>query len=420
MTAFLIVAAVLISAALLFILPTLLRKDLGGDQQVLRDAINLAVLRDQMRELDADLAAGTINGAAYESAKHELEKRVLEDVRLNTPTASVAKRKPWVGTLIGLSIPAVAISLYFMLGSPAGLNPAQVAAPDDPAHQVTEAQIATMVAGLAQRLKNEPDNVEGWVMLARSYSALGRFSEAVVAYEHLVKLNPENAGILADYADTLAMTLGKSLQGEPEKLIQRALVADPKNVKALFLAGSAAYDRQDYRSAVSQWKKILLLVPPDSEMARSAMGNISDAQSRVGEPATLPTLSTAAPVMSVAPAPTAEMSKVEGRVELDPALRSKVSDTDTVFIFAKAAQGPKFPLAVLRKQVKDLPLNFTLDDSMSMMPDAKLSNFPLVIIGARISKTGNATPGTGDLEGASEPVQPGSKDLIIKINRTHQ
>ncbi len=422
MIVFLIVGAILICAALWFILPTLLRQDLSDDQHVLRDAINLSVLRDQMRELDADLAAGTIKGDSYESAKQELEKRVLDDIRPNAPKASVAMRKPWSGVLIGLSIPAIAISLYFMLGTPAGLDPARLVASKDQANQenqVTEQQIITMVAGLAQRLKNEPENVEGWIMLARSYGALGRYKEAVEAYEHLIKLAPENAGILADYADTLAMTLGKSLQGEPEKLIQRALTADPKNVKALFLAGSATYDRQDYATAVAYWKKVLLLVPSESDMARATISSINDAQSRAGDGATAPALSVV-PAATVAPAPAAQASEVEGRVELDPALRSKVSDTDTVFVFAKAVEGPKFPLAVLRKQVKDLPLSFTLDDSMSMMPNAKLSNFPMVIVGARISKSGNAIAGAGDFEGATEAVRPGSQHLVISINRQHQ
>jgi cytochrome c-type biogenesis protein CcmH len=432
MIAFWIVAALLMAGALLFILTPLLRKEEVAHPHALRDEVNLMVLRDQLRELDADRAAGTIDAAAYESSRRELERRVTEDVQPGTALSKNLPRKNAVGLLVGLSLPVVAVSLYFLLGNLGGLDPAQTAAaPKDAAHEVTEEQIQAMVAGLAQRLKESPDDVQGWSMLARSYNALGRFGEAADAYARLVKLVPGNADMLADYADTLAMSLNKSLQGEPEKLIARALQADPKNIKALALAGSAAFERRDYPVAITQWKKIVALVPADSDIARSTGDSINEAQTlAAGKPstATAPMAAAPSPVTpapAVAPskqvaAPTAGVAEVAaqvaGTVELDAALRAQVADTDTVFIFARAAQGPRFPLAVLRKQVKDLPTAFVLDDSMSMMPDAKLSSFPMVVVGARISKSGSATPAAGDFEGLSEPVQPGVKNLKIRID----
>ena len=423
MIAFWIVAVLLMAGALLFILTPLLRKEEVAHPHALRDEVNLMVLRDQLHELDADRAAGTIDAAAYESARRELERRVTEDVQPGTALAKNVPRKNAVGLLVGLSLPVVAVSLYFLLGSPEGLDPAQMAAPKEAAHEVTEEQIQAMVTGLAQRLKESPEDVQGWSMLARSYNALGRFGEAADAYARLVKLVPGNADMLADYADTLAMSLNKSLQGEPEKLIARALEADPKNIKALALAGSAAFERRDYPVAITQWKKILAIVPADSDIARSTGDSISEAQTlAAGKPATAPAPVAAAPSPSVptAPAaqaePTAAAAEVAGTVELDAALRAQVADTDTVFIFARAAQGPRFPLAVLRKQVKDLPTAFVLDDSMSMVPDAKLSSFPMVVVGARVSKSGSATPAAGDFEGLTEPVRPGAKNLKIQIN----
>jgi cytochrome c-type biogenesis protein CcmH len=426
MIAFWIVAVLLMAGALLFVLTPLLRKDEVAHPHALRDEVNLMVLRDQLHELDADRAAGTIDAAAYESARRELERRVAEDVQPGTKIAKSVPRKNAVGVLVGVSLPVVAVSLYFLLGSPAGLDPAQTAAPKEAAHEVTEEQIQAMVTGLAQRLKESPEDVQGWSMLARSYNALGRFSEAADAYARLVKLVPGNADMLADYADTLAMSLNKSLQGEPEKLIARALEADPKNIKALALAGSAAFERRDYPAAITQWKKILAIVPADSDIARSTGDSISEAQTlAAGKPATPPAPMAAAPAPSTpapAPAPAAQAApnaaaaEVAGTVELDAALRAQVADTDTVFIFARAAQGPRFPLAALRKQVKDLPTAFVLDDSMSMVPDAKLSSFPMVVVGARISKSGSATPAAGDLEGLTEPVRPGTKNLKIRIN----
>ena len=432
MIAFWIVAVLLMAGALLFVLTPLLRKEEVAHPHALRDEVNLMVLRDQLHELDADRAAGTIDAAAYESARRELERRVAEDVQPGTALAKSVPRKNAVGLLVGVSLPVVAVSLYFLLGSPAGLDPAQTAAPKEAAHEVTEEQIQAMITGLAQRLKDSPEDVQGWSMLARSYNAVGRFGEAADAYSRLVKLVPGNADMLADYADTLAMSLNKSLQGEPEKLIARALEADPKNIKALALAGSAAFERQDYPVAITQWKKILAIVPADSDIARSTGDSISEAQTlAAGKPATPPTPVAAAPspanpAPATAPAaqatpaapaaPAAAAAEVAGTVELDAALRAQVADTDTVFIFARAAQGPRFPLAALRKQVKDLPTAFVLDDSMSMVPDAKLSSFPMVVVGARISKSGSATPAAGDLEGLTDPVRPGTKNLKIRIN----
>lgn len=406
MTVFVIIAALLITGALLFILPTLLRKNPIVHASTLHDDANLTVLRDQWRELDADLAAGTLDAPGYEKSRQELEQRVAQDLSSHVTHAGPTSSQNWTAGVIGLAIPVVAIALYFLLGAPAAFDPAKITPAQNQAHEITQEQIETMVAALAQRLKNQPEDTEGWSMLARSYSAMGRFTEAAAAYAQLVTLIPNDATVLADYADTLAMAQNKSLQGEPETLIARALATDPKNIKALALSGSAAFERHDYAGAVQQWNKILALVPPESDLARSTLSSIGEAQNRAGESA--PTAANASTAISA--------GTVGGTVELDAKLRSQVTDTDTVFIFARAAQGPSFPLAVLRKQVKDLPVRFVLDDSMGMVPTAKLSDFPLLVVGARISKSGSATPSSGDLEGLIESVRIGSNDLDIRIN----
>lgn len=413
MTVFLIGAALLIAAALAFVLPPLLRKEQGGERHLRRDELNLAVLRDQLRELEADLDSSLIDPVAYESARHELERRVAEEVQPQSAPQVKAEGKRWTAVVVGVAVPALAIAVYMLIGSPQAFDPSQQVAgssSQEGGHEVTAEQIEGMVASLAQKLQNDPNNADGWNMLARSYSALGRFDQSAQAYAQLVKLVPNDAGLLADYADTLAMASNRTLQGEPEKLVERALAIDAANVKALALWGSAAFERKDYATAATRWQKILPLVPAESDIARSVSGSIAEAQSLMGQ----------APVAAAKPdagSTAVGAGKVEGSVELDPSLRADVADTDTVFIYARAAQGPRFPLAVLRKQVKDLPTNFTLDDSMAMMPEAKLSSVPMVIVGARISKTGSATPAAGDLEGATEPVAPGATGLKIRINK---
>ncbi|HYC42092.1 MAG TPA: c-type cytochrome biogenesis protein CcmI, partial [Noviherbaspirillum sp.] len=386
MTVFLIGAALLMAVALAFLLPPLMRKEQAADH-VQRDQLNLAVLRDQLRELEADREAGLIEQGAYESARRELERRVAEEVLPQAAVPSSDNGKRWPAAVVALVVPVMAVSVYLLIGSPEAMDPTQqvASAHQQDSHEVTAEQIEGMVASLAARLQNEPDNIEGWHMLARSYNAIGRYKEASDAYARLVQLVPRDSNLLADYADTLAMAQNRTLVGEPEKLAGKAVEIDPQNIKAIALWGSAAFERKDYAAAAQRWQKILPLVPADSDVARSISGSIAEAQQLGGLPQT-------AQAKPDAPKPAAGGAKVTGMVDIDPALRAQVADTDTVFIFARAAEGPRFPLAILRKQVKDLPANFELNDSMSMMPEAKLSSVPMVVVGARVSKNGSATP----------------------------
>lgn len=411
MIVFWVVVAVLLMAALLI----LARPVLGSSKQLApasRSEVNVSVYRDQLRELDAELAAGTMDGTQYLSAKNDLEGRMLED----TGAAEAAVTTPAAGNRsliisVAIAVPVLAIALYFVLGTPAGLEPQKAVAPQASGseHAITQEQIEAMVTKLATKLETRQDDAEGWMMLARSYTALQRYAEASKAYAHVVKLLPGDARLLTDYADVLAMAQ-KSLQGEPEKIILKALKTDPTNVKALMLAGSAAFERKDYRLAVKWWEKILGLVPPDSADSTSVVANVNEARGLAGLPPLGPQASKAVARPGVAGA------SVSGTANLDPAFKARVAPTDSVFIFARAAEGPRMPLAVIRKTVQDLPLTFTLDDSMAVMPSMKLSSVDRVVIGVRISKSGSASPGPGDIQGLSQPVKIGTKGIAITID----
>jgi len=400
MTLFWIVGGVLVVVALLFIVPPLLRREASG--RLSRSAVNVAVYRDQLRELEADLRAGTLGADHYEKARRELEARLLDDVG---GAEGATGRPQWgrrAALVLGLAVPLAAAGLYFVVGNPQALAPH---AATEAAHNLDPQQIQALVERLAERLKNNPDEVEGWVMLARSYAALGRFGEAAAAYATAAARLPGDAQVLADYADTLAMAQGRRLQGEPEKIIARALQADPDNVKALALAGTVAFEKQDYASAVAHWERILRLVPQDSELAQSVRASVAEAQA-LGGGSTVPRERATA----------ASNNAISGVVKLAPELAAKVAPTDTVFIFARAADGPRMPLAIMRKQARELPATFTLDDSMAMTPDTKLSKFPRVVVAARISKTANATPQPGDLQGVSLPVTGSATGITVVID----
>ncbi len=409
MIAFALVATAMVAVALAWIIVPLARR--RGAADVDRDASNAAILRDQLAELDAELARGALTAESHAEARRELERRVLEEVSASGE-AEKARGAPWAAAALAGVLPVVAVLLYLVIGTPEALGPqAGASGGADGGHQVTREQVERMVADLAARLEKEPDNVKGWIILARSYAVMNRSTEAAKAYERVVELLPTDPDILADYADTLAVAQGGSLSGKPLELAQRALAADPTHWKALALIGTEAFNRKDYRTAIAYWEKLKATAPPDSPMRQQIEASIAEARELGGIKGDA---KPSAPAVAAAPA----TGRVSGKVDLSPALKAQVAPTDTVFVFARAAEGPRMPLAILRRQVKDLPVEFALDDSMAMAPNMKLSSFAEVVVGARVSRSGNAAPQSGDLEGLSRPVKVGASGVAVVIDNT--
>lgn len=412
MIVFSVVAALLIAAALLFIVPPLWqRRDRTGVQ---RDRSNLEIYKDQLQELEADLRNGILSQEQFEQGRVELERRLLEDVVPESQRPAPAQdhgEGRGAAITVMLLVPLLAIFLYLIEGAPVALSPEKLTAEaaqdgNGPAHAVTMDQIEAMVEGLAARLENNPDDAQGWRMLGRSYVALGRYEDALAALERAVAMMPNDPDLLADYADSLAMTSGKRLVGKPVEMIRRALQLDPNHQKSLWLAGTAAYDQGDYPAAVSYWERLQRQLAPGSQEATQVQDIIAEARALAkGE--------VAPPAAGMEQA---NAARVEGIVSLSPALAARAAPGDTVYVFARAQQGPRMPLAIIRAQVKDLPMQFYLDDSMAPTPMAKLSDFSSVVIGARVSRSGNAMAQSGDLEGVTNAVQVGSSGLEVKID----
>ena len=400
---FWLIAALLAAGALAFVLPPLLRRR-GDPDPAARDATNIALHRDQLRELETDLAAGTLGREQYDEARRDIEQRLLDDVRNGNGTRAAPAAGRRSAMAVAAAMPVAAILLYLAVGNPAALAPG-AANRDD--HAITREQIEGMVERLAVRMKENPDDVKGWTMLGRSYAVLDRHAEAAAAYVNAVKRSEPDAQLLADYADALAMSRGRNLKGEPERLIAQALKVDPQNVKALLLAGTVAFQDKNFKSAIAYWERILKVVPPDSDIANSVRDGIADARKFAG---------TATAPPSAKPGAVAAAASVSGTVRLSPGVAAKAAPDDTVFIFARPTEGPRMPLAVMRKRVRDLPAAFTLDDSMAMTPAMKLSGQQQVVVGARVSKSGTPTPQPGDLEGFSAPVKPGATGIAVLIN----
>ena len=417
MILFWILSAALLLVAIIFIAVPLWRKS-SSSNDVLRDTANLGILRDQSLELEVDLRNGLLTQEAYEQGKSELQTRLLEEVKTSgQPVKAPRNPAKVLAIVMAVLLPLFTVPVYMKLGNTkAMLSPQEqsAAAAGDGIIRTEEG-----LQELARDLKDNPENPNGWYMLARSYIEMKRYEEGAKAYEELVKLVPDEAQLWANYADVYAMAHGRTLQSpEVAKMLDQALALDPNNITALALTGSAGMERGDYVMAITNWQKLYGFLQPGSQEAQRFKGSIQRARdllaAQPGGKQKLAQLPFEKAPQQAAANPAAAIT---GRVALSKALAGKASPNDTVFILARAAQGPKMPLAVFRKQVKDLPVEFSLDDSMAMRPEMKLSGFDQVVVVARVSKSGTPMSQSGDLEGLTSAIKPGTKGLNIVIDK---
>jgi cytochrome c-type biogenesis protein CcmH len=382
----------------------------------------LSIFRQQFAELEQDRANGVLTDELYEQARRELERRLLEETGATETTPTRAPRqvssRP-VAVALAVVVPIVSVLLYWQLGNPLAMTQptaASLSAQGGPegAHSSTDA-LEGLVERLKQKMVQNPNDGVGWGLLARSYVGLGRYAEAASVYENAVRLIPDDAQLLADYADTLGVVHGRKLEGKPEVLIQQALKIDPRNVKALMLAGTVAFTRKNFARAAKDWEQARANLPADvdPEMTQQLTAAIEEARSQLGGGQSMMSALTepAAPAQ-----PTGQPRVIKGTVAMAPSLAGKGSPTDTLFVFAREMNGPPMPVSIVRATRKDLPFTFRLDDSTSPMPSRKLSSAGPVVIVARLSKSGQAMPQSGDLEGTSQPVQSGGEGIAVVID----
>lgn len=275
-------------------------------------------------------------------------------------------------------------------------------------HQIVGG-IDELAERLKQKLEQHPDNAEGWALLARSYVELDRHREAIPAFEHAVKLIRDDPQLLVDYADALGMINGSRLNEQAAKMIQRARELDPRNVKATLLAATLAFDKKEYGQSIELWGKILTDRSIKPTLASELSGNIQEARNLRAGGTTVLASFTKKPSIPFDPS-------LRGIINLDSRIQNKFEPTDILFIFARAVNGPPMPVAVVRAMDVEFPYSFYLDDEHSVMPGRKLSEAGEVVVFARVSKAGDATANTGDLEGKSSTVTPGARDVQILID----
>lgn len=397
MTQFFFLAALLLVAAYLLFVPALRGTIRPAASQ--RDKLHLLMYKQRRQELEQELAQGNIEQTAYDRLCQELDLQLLGET---APQAGPLRRSSpgrWPVLAALLALPFLAYGLYGHLGRPDLLDAAtatatapapEAQAMEESRREAENPRLLENIQLLARRLEKAPDDLQGWVLLGRSYQATKQPAKAQTAYEKALALAPDNLDIKILYAQALAEGQNNRLQGRPAQIVAEVLKADPAFPNGLWLAGLAAAEQGDAKAALSYWEKLKAQFPADSEEAKRISGYMAMLGGQPGGEA-------------AAPKP---KLRIKVKVALAPSLVGKAQPNDTVFVFAKAASGPPMPLAIVRKQVKDLPLEVTLDDSMAMAPGMNLSAFPKIVLGARVSKSGQAMPASGDLQGFSEPTAP--------------
>lgn len=396
---------------------------------------NVKVYREQILDLDREHANGHLSDSEWQQSRDELSVRLLQDTAVEDEPHVITQAQSWrTAVVIALVFPISALALYIWLGAPEAFSPMPSAAVSAEAatDQAAPPNLDQIVENLASKLQADPNNLEGWVLLGRTHRSMGNLDAALSAFDRALKLNADDELILAR-AEVLAAKNQGRFDGEPWRVIREVLQRDPQNYAALLLAGSASYANNRYADALEFWQRARLRLTADHPDVPNLIEAMSAVQAKLKNPAS-PSSTPAAQGAPSAPAsgsaaagatPAAAVASatggaasalnVSGQVRLSKALTSQTSPTDVVFVYAVPANGERMPLALLKTTVAQLPLKFTLDDSSAMLPDRKLSGASQVLVKARISKSGNAIPQSGDWEGSLGPVKLGSTGLDLEI-----
>lgn len=379
--------------------------------------LNIMLYKRRLSELENDLNNDVLDKEQHEVALSELKLQLLSDVpedQENETGSENNKRqirihqwsKQTIITAIVL-IPALSIGLYIKLG-----NKDIATGNIEAATKQVAPDVEQMVAGLEKRLESQPNNVQGWLMLGKSYVAMNQYDKALPAYEKAYALAPEDADVLTYFAETLAILHDNQLQGRPLKLITRALEINKTHPRALWLAGHAQLQLGNRDKAINYWQTLLSTLPPGDESAQTVRKFIAQTGGRTDSMANEQAGRNNSATLNT------NTQGIRVKVRLADKFKSTVPNNATVFVFARAVKGPKIPLAGVRLSFGDLPAELVLSDNNAMMPGRTISGVDQVIIGARISKSGEPVSKPGDLEGYSPVVSSAHPEILeITINQ---
>ncbi len=389
--------------ALVFVLPPLLRSRSTSLLQQRRQ-VNIDVYRDQLCDLEAEYAEGAFDKDQFDAAKLELENRLAEDALSDEDQPVFNKGGKKLGIALGVAIPLLAFGIYFLIGNPWAIEQAA----QQPMAAGQHGDFSAMLEKIRNKTEENPNDAEAWLMLAKTHSVMEQWPESNKAYAKAVQLQPKNATALAGYAESLAILNGRVMQGQPAELIRQALAINPKEPKALELAGIGAFQENNFAQAAYYWKQLLNQLPPESPYAMDIAMAMKEAKERAET-------AFGKPLDKVLGSDKVVIQTINGTVDISPALKGKVPANAAIFLFAKPLEGG-MPVAAIRSEAGKLPLVFELNDTMAMNPEMRLSSFKEVTLTARISLTGEAMAKSGDLEGMLTPVKVGAKDIKLVID----
>ncbi|MCW8891466.1 MAG: c-type cytochrome biogenesis protein CcmI [Sedimenticola sp.] len=405
MTLFWILTAAMILVSLAFIAPALLRsRQLEASD---RDQQNVVIARERLSELQIEHAVGSLTDAEYEQAKLELEQALLIDLEGDATSEQVetSDGRGKGALVVALLFIAVAtVTIYLTIGTPQMVDPEAMLAEQQSSEELPS--VEEMMTALVERLKEHPEDAEGWYLLGRTYMAMQDYQKAAFAFDKLNQLVSDQPSIMLALADALAMSSGGNMQGRPAELIRKAIQLAPEDQTALWLAGMVEDQAGNYPIALTHWRHLKTLITDDAESIERVDSLIAGAERKLAasgaSPVTAPVQETAAAVGK----------EITARITLADDLLNKVTPDESLFIYARAMQGPKMPLAAVRLKVSDLPATVKLSDSQAMVPGMNLSSFKQVVVGARISRSGNAIAASGDLLGEVSPVAVDGEGVV--------
>nr|MBS0020119.1 c-type cytochrome biogenesis protein CcmI [Gammaproteobacteria bacterium] len=401
MITFWLAASAMVVIALALVLPAMLGR--LPRHRFTREQANIAIYKERLAELDGELAAGTIADSEYREAQSELGQAMLDDVEAKDARKTLqVSASPWAGIIIGVATPLIAFGLYLQLGAPLSLQSGSGSM-----HQQDEGTtVEELVLRLENRLAANPDDAEGWWMLARTYAAMDRLEAARGAYEKAYKGLETNPDMLVGYAEVLARLNGNRFEGRPYELLRTALQKAPDSERILWLFGIAEFQQDGAAEAIATWERLRKLGTLGPEETALLDQFIARAKGEV------PAGSVNGVRSDLSDAKGSGAGTINVRVDIAKDIADRVAPMDAVFVFARAADGPRMPLAIVKTAVKDLPATVVLDDGDAMNSEFRLSNYSAVVVEARVSKSGNALRSSGDFEGLSQTVQPGTHQPI--------
>jgi cytochrome c-type biogenesis protein CcmH len=414
MITFWIITAALIAVAIAFVAPALLRKQPANESKEYRDGQNVAIAREHLADLDVDLANGTLTQEIYNQSKLEIEQTLLFDLEeQGAVPQQVSSTTPGKMGLIAvaIAIPLITVLIYLQLGTPELIEPSASTTQTD---NGTLPTIDNMMGGLKQRLEQNPNDADGWYLMGRTLMMMKQYPAAAEAYENTYRLVGDEPIVMLALADATAMAQGGNMAGKPTKLVFDAIAIDPNNTTGLWMAGMIAEEQGKDEEALNLWLRLRPLIAEMPSEVAQLDNFIHRVANRLGKDISN-LMESSSPV---AAGTTASIGGAVVRVtiQLADTFYSRVNGEETIFIYAKAVDGPKFPVAAARYQVKDLPVSITLDDSNAVMTTSKLSNFKVVNVGARVSYSGDAMTQSGDLLGEMTNVLVGQSPVTITIN----